>query len=171
MPIHIRRLNASTNDLKPEQVPEHQKILEVFKMIKPVVRPIERAALIQLHQDFGAQKVLAMMERWAMLGYNSIDTLHDMLTGAIPSERSAKPKVNEMPGADRARGSGDFKSVGDVVKTVAPVKYPTADHIYDEPAAGVWMRNKGHNVNNYREYFDMVQERPIFLFQLKSEYR
>lgn len=176
MPYKIKRLNATPADLSPEKHDQCIKVFEVFKMTKPVIRPMERAALVEWVDEFGGDKVIHFIERWALLGYNSMDSLYDLIIGKIPSERTVATKahVNEMPGSDRSRRADDFKPIADVLKQVAPVKYPTDDFVYDGAAAGVWMRANGRNVKDYAEYFDILPQRSADgknLLQLKSEYR
>lgn len=168
MPYKIKRLNATPADLSPEKHEQCMKVFEIFKMTKPVIRPIERAALVEFVDEFGGEKVISFIERWAMLGYHSIDSLYDLITGKIPSERSnnTNEKIQHNRSTDRA-ALGEVVShtraalpgtVGiDVFLAKHEPKIPKRTHIpkdYFTAARAIdWMTANGKDPENWQDFF------------------
>jgi hypothetical protein len=132
------------------------------------------AVIVNLIMDHGPDKAEALAVAFCGRGFLSLNRLQDLIDGTEPFEFKAPARPNEMPGADRARERDEPKRITDLLPKAAPVKYPTADHVYDGPAASRWMSKRSVSFEHFKDYFSIIPQRSADgknLLQLKSEYR
>lgn len=168
----LKRVNAAKWDLG-DKLPDFERIRS-YAIALGRYHILRDAVIVNLIMDHGVEKAEQLVTAFCGRSFLSLNKLQDLIDGTEPFEFKKPERPNEMPGADRARRSDDFKNVGDVLKQFAPVKYPTDDHVYDGPAASDWMLAKKVSFDNYAEYFSVLPQRSADgrnLLQLKSEYR
>lgn len=169
----LNRVNATKWDLKQEQLQAFEA-LRVYVSVMGKTRPLTDVVLVNLIMDHGADVADKLIKAYIGRGFFALNKLQDLIDGTEPFEWKS-PFTNERQPSYR-NPTPEPRNVQSLLRDInkqaqaALVEYPTADHVYDEKSAGAWMRTKFYNVNDYLDYFEVVQTNP-FLFQLKSEYR
>jgi hypothetical protein len=182
---------ASWTDLRPEQVDEWNELLATYRLGKPYVSPMEQGALVDLYRAHGFTVMLATIEhaclngwtkidkvrllaeqvkkygvvktKWAIeranaLEYHSLDTVIGILDGRVPAYRTGA-KSGSAPTPTRA--------------SKGPT-YPTPEGLHGPATAQAWMREHGHGMDRWAEFFDLAGKCDYYgyqLYQLKDEYR
>lgn len=169
----LKRPNASLNDLRPADAEQVQKLFDLFLMTKARMMQFERAAIIQFYHEFGYDRVAMCIERWAMLGYFSLDSLHGLLTGKIPMER--KHSANEMPGQNRTREQHQPTHINTMMQQ--SLRQPMTElppFVMSEDDAINWVVTERHGEpQDLLDYFDCYgrSSAGTIYFKLKQEYR
>jgi hypothetical protein len=170
----LKRPNASLNDLRPADAEQVQKLFDLFLMTKARMMQFERAAIIQFYYEFGFDRVAMCIERWAMLGYFSLDSLHGLLTGKIPMQRKHSV-ANETPGQNRIREQHQPTRIAEMMQQ--SLRQPMTElppFVMSEDDAIRYIVAERHadpeHLLDFFNYFGRNSSGKQF-FQLKQEYR
>jgi hypothetical protein len=182
---------GSWTDLRPEQVPQWNDLLSLYRQGKPFVSGLEQSQLVDLFRALGFEVMYATIEqaclngwtkvdkvrllaeqmkkygvvktKWAIeranaLEFHSLDAVIGILEGRIPAYRTGK-------------GNGAAAVPARVTK--GPT-YPTPEGIHGPSTVQAWMRERGHGMDRWNEFFDLAGKCETYgyqLYQLKDEYR